>query len=74
MPEQNRARVDWIQLGVLLLAMLALALRGEQRLSRIEQYLEDDKQNRAELLKRIDRLEQEWAHSPGFPPSSKTPQ
>ncbi len=37
----GRRRIDWIQLALLLLTMLAIAVHVESRIARVEQHLTD---------------------------------
>lgn len=52
---KNSTVANWIQFGILLLAMLGLAMHGEGRLSHLEQGQKDLGDHVATLEQRIDR-------------------
>jgi hypothetical protein len=57
--EVNMQRLsNWIQFALLLLAMLAMALHGEGRLSRIEQRMDDSDKERTAMQEQLNRVEQ----------------
>jgi hypothetical protein len=56
----GRRRVDWIQFGILLATLLAIALHEEGRLARVEQQLADGEADRKEFLRRLSVIEEKW--------------
>jgi hypothetical protein len=56
--EVNMQRhANWIQIALMLLAMLAMALHGEGRLSRIEQRMDDADKVRDTMQEQLNRVE-----------------
>lgn len=56
----EKPRFDWIQFGILLLAIIALAVSNGERLARIEQVLVDSDKDRARIEQRLETIEREW--------------
>lgn len=53
----GRRRIDWVQAGLLLAAILGAAMHIESRLTRIEAHLEMQYRDNAELKARLERIE-----------------
>lgn len=56
----ERPRFDWVQFGILLLAVITHAVWNENRLARIEQLLVDSERERLQLELRVQKDEDKW--------------
>ncbi len=59
----GRRRIDWIQFGLLLVVLLAIAVHVESRLSSIEQHLKDQDKSLEVIDGRLQSLDR--AAGPG---------